>query len=64
MIFMINTVLAGVKSLKTKDYVFFNTISVVVFRSFFDWTAFPGIFDIFFWIMIIYVGDKKTRDNI
>lgn len=46
------------KAIKAKQYVFISLLFVVVLRSMFDWTAFPGLLDVIFYFYVIYALDK------
>lgn len=50
-------------SVKRKDWVILSLLLLVVTRSFFDWTAFPGLYDVMFWYFIFYVSDNKSTPN-
>ena len=47
-------------SKQRKDYVIGALLAIVVVRSFFDWTAFPGLYDVMFWYFIFYIGQKLS----
>lgn len=57
--FIYKIIKAIIKTLKKHDYIFLIIIFSVIFRSFFDWTAFPGILDVYFWLMVLYVENNK-----
>lgn len=63
-IFFQKIMCAVILALKSKDYIFVIIVVAIVFRSFFDWTAFPGIFDVYFWIILIYATKKKGESMV
>ena len=56
--------MAFVKSLKSHDYIYLFILITVCARAFFDWCAFPGIFDVLFWFYVFYVIDNKKQIRI
>jgi len=52
LVFVIKTISI---SLKRKDYLILVITILIVVRSFFDWCAFPGLYDVFYYYMIFYV---------
>lgn len=56
---LINIVRAIVLSIIRKDFAITIALLTTITRSMFDWTAFPGIYDVIFWYMILYVMDKN-----
>lgn len=46
-----------------------NTILIIValvasVRMFFDWIAFPGLYDVIFWLLTLYAIDKKNVSSV
>ena len=50
-------------SFKRKEWVITATLILVVTRSFFDWTAFPGLYDVLFWCFLLYAFDNDKGRN-
>lgn len=51
------------KSIKLKDYYVFVIIVAIVVRSFFDWCAFPGLYDVFYYYMIFYALGNNGKNH-
>lgn len=52
-------------SVKRKEWVITATLILVFIRSFFDWTAFPGLYDVMFWYYIFYISfNERTVSNL
>ena len=49
-----------VKSWKNRDSIMILLIVIAVVRCFFDWNAFPGLYDVLFWFIILY-GSKTPQ---
>jgi O-antigen ligase len=49
--------------LQKKEYVYLILIVVWFIRSMFDWTGFPGIFDVLFFYFVIKSGDSKISSD-
>lgn len=49
-----------VKSIKHKDSIMQLIIAIAVVRCFFDWNAFPGLYDVLFWYIILY-GSRNPQ---
>lgn len=49
------------KAIRLKEYYLLSLLMVAIVRSMFDWTAFPGNFDVIFYFFIIYAMDKGKR---
>jgi len=49
----------GSISVKRKEWVITATLILVVSRSFFDWTAFPGLYDVMFWYFLFYITQSR-----
>lgn len=47
------------KSIRMKDYLVLVITIAIVTRSFFDWCAFPGLYDVFYYYIIFYVLDNN-----
>lgn len=56
-IFMFNSIL---KAKKNKNIMLIIVTLVASVRMFFDWIAFPGLYDVVFWLLMLYVIDKKN----
>lgn len=41
-----------------KELILFGVMIMVLVRMFYDWVAFPGIYDVFFWYLILYLFDR------
>lgn len=63
LLFVIMTFRAIIKAIRKKEYFICGIVLVVTIRSIFDWTAFPGLYDIFFWYFLFYAIDS-TKDSI
>ena len=50
------------KAIKEKNYIMIIVIISASARMFFDWIAFPGLYDILFWYMLLYVFDRCNYD--
>lgn len=48
------------KAQKNQDYILKYVIYLIVVRCFFDWTAFPGLYDVFFFYMVFYAFYNKS----
>ena len=46
---------------KKKDYILFISFTLIILRSMFDWTAFTGMYDIFFYYFILYSNYPKYK---
>lgn len=57
--YLIIIIKAYIKMFKRKNVMYIIIFTTIVIRSFFDWTGFPGIFDVFFWYMLIYCLDSR-----
>lgn len=49
------------KAIRLKEYYLLSLLTVAIVRSMFDWTAFPGNFDVIFYFFMIYAMDKGKR---
>lgn len=50
------------RCMRVKNYVLAMIVFSAVIRSFFDWTSFPGCYDVIFFYMILWItGTKKIR---
>ena len=50
------------KAIKEKNYIMIIVLISASARMFFDWIAFPGLYDILFWYMLLYVFDRCNSD--
>lgn len=50
-----------IKGIKGKQYMLLIVFMTVILRSFFDWTAFPGLYDVFIWYFALFCVDKKFK---
>lgn len=48
-----------IKTVKTKNFALLALLFVVMIRSIFDWTAFPGLLDVIFYFYILFSYDKS-----
>lgn len=55
---VINTIRGMLLSVRKNEFVVFVAIITIIARSMFDWTGFPGLYDVIFWYLILYVMDK------
>ena len=51
--FMYNIIKSLIVSFKRVPF-FFCLLLLIIIRSLFDWTAFPGVYDIFFWMCVFF----------
>ena len=51
--FMYNIIKSLIVSFKRVPF-FFCLLLLIIIRSLFDWTAFPGIYDMFFWMCVFF----------
>ena len=49
------------KSAKEKNGVIVVALATASVRMLFDWIAFPGLYDVLFWYMLLYVLDRRVR---
>ena len=49
------------KAIGEKNHIMIIVLVVACTRMLFDWIAFPGIYDILFWYMLLYVMDPNTK---
>lgn len=52
---------AILKAIRLKEFYLLSLLVISIVRSMFDWTAFPGNFDVIFYFFIIYAMDKRKR---
>lgn len=51
--FMYNIIKSLIVSFKRVPF-FFCLLLLIIIRSLFDWTAFPGVYDMFFWMCVLF----------
>lgn len=51
------------KALRCKNALLVIVILVASVRMFFDWIAFPGLYDVIFWLLVIYAIDKGNKNE-
>lgn len=51
-------------SIKEKKYIIFISVITIIIRSMFDWAAFPGIFDVIFWYLVMYVNKTHFTTHV
>lgn len=51
------------KAMKEKNYIVIIVLLTASARMFFDWIAFPGLYDVLFWYMFLYVLDKRKYES-
>lgn len=52
------------KIITEKKYAFLVVLSTVCVRMYFDWIAFPGLYDVFFWYFFLYLTNNNSKEGI
>ena len=47
--------------IRDKELILLGVMAMAYVRMFFDWVAFPGVYDVFFWYVILYLLDKRHK---
>lgn len=50
-------------SIRRKQYIVFGVIMLTVLRSSFDWIAFPGYYDVFYWFILFYIKLERKLNS-
>ena len=48
------------KAIKEKNYIMIIILLAASARMFFDWIAFPGLYDVLFWYMYLYILRRQN----
>lgn len=51
------------KAITEKNFIIIIVLLSASARMFFDWIAFPGLYDVLFWYMFLYVLDKREYES-
>ena len=60
---MLLIVLVVRKATKAKHYIMIIVLLTASSRMFFDWIAFPGLYDVLFWYTYLYILDRRNYTN-
>lgn len=65
LIILFNIIKFFVSRMRRGDFYLIVVMGGIIIRGMFDWTAFPGLHDIFFWIVLMYnkFGDNRVSIN-
>lgn len=53
-----------IKGIKRKQYMLLIVYLTVMIRSLFDWTAFPGLYDVFVWYFVLFCVDRRNNNTV
>ena len=59
-----NLIIAIAKMIKKQELFLLLLLSLIIIRSMFDWTAFPGAYDIIFYFFLIYATTNVSRNGL
>ena len=51
------------KAIKEKNYIMIIILLAASARMFFDWIAFPGLYDVLFWYMYLYILSRQNYED-
>lgn len=51
------------KAIKEKNYIMIIILLAASARMFFDWIAFPGLYDVLFWYMYLYILSRQDYED-
>ena len=51
------------KAIKEKNYIMIIILLAASARMFFDWIAFPGLYDVLFWYMYLYILSRQDSED-